>query len=85
MIELDITYDDWKNAKYYTSRCGCLVATALKRLGYTDIDVGPGNARADGKRYHSDQLFFDKVKGIHTDEFPFYDKSVIGKHITLCE
>lgn len=78
-ITLQFTPKDIENAKSYFDIQNCLLATALKRLGY-EIDTVTGyDVRfKDGKRY---QIDLDTVEKLSDDEF--YPNWFVNRIITL--
>lgn len=79
-IKVIFTEEDRQNADKYDSNTDCLLATALKRMGFEDVSVGGwGNFSIDGIYYRPVTKF---NVGLVEDEFatqaPYYYPSVVG-------
>lgn len=86
-ITVKFTRGDTKKATFYTSNENCLLATALKRMGYGCVSVGGwGRATIEGKEYRPSRKagknFYEW--SWDNDKMKFRSR-VIGKSITLYE
>ncbi len=92
-IRVTFTEADRINALEYTYNHDCLLATALKRMGFKASVGGSGRATINGEDFYpaykkGDEFRFRgkeiEVKVPYKDGFRrFYKKSVVGKTLTL--
>jgi len=84
-IEVTFTEEDRISAGAYTDTKNCLMATALKRLGYNhdrDVRVHPGVVLIDHAKYLG-EVYTHTMKRSNSWHKPYYDSSVVGTTITL--
>lgn len=83
-IMIEITEEDRQSADHYSNICGCLVWTALRRMGYSRVSVGAPTVRLGGDDYSSDEITSSELAVDHFAKArPFYRKEVVGKQIVL--
>jgi hypothetical protein len=91
VIGVTFTEEDVENAGRYTDTGGCLLCTALKRMGFKDVAVGglpQGNVNIDGFRHVyelADEYNCDPIIK-HCNwraTKPHFDKSVVGLTLTF--
>lgn len=89
--EIEITFqeEDRQKAEPFQHGRGCLVATALKRMGHKNVSSALYHHNIDGFTYYCPHT---DIHGLHgmpscaiTDGVtgPFYGPEVVGKKITL--
>lgn len=84
-IEITFTAEDVENAKPYVDSCGCLVATALHRLGYKEVIVKPVEVLVDGNPYkiEAEGGALNKVLSLYYGNHQHVRKSAVGQSIML--
>jgi hypothetical protein len=80
-IMLEITEEDRQTAGPFGDIENCLVCTALKRMGHTDVSVGCPFAFIGGKMYRADGIESSQLGSTHSRRAPFYKPEVVGKQI----
>lgn len=77
-ITVTFTQEDLDKAEAYTSCRDCLLATALKRIGYRAISVGGAGDLSIGGRDFEPTTPFSAREIEHEDE-AVYRQDVVGK------
>lgn len=76
-IHVTFTEEDQSGASSYQDVHGCLLCTALKRMGYRKHTVGPDYARIDGTKWH-----FEFGSDAAPHHF-YHGQSLVGKTLVL--
>lgn len=84
-IKIVFTESDRQNAERFTNRCGCLIVTALRRMGFKGkIRELLDRTEIGNQLYTHTEFGADRAK---TDDSatqkPLYLPAVVGKRITL--
>lgn len=91
-IDITIQEEDRQKAEPYTDGRGCLVNTALKRMGHKNVHCYLYSHVIDGFTYVSLQTGSDNLHAITMferrmrpwpEQGPYYHPEVVGKQITL--
>lgn len=86
IIHVTITEEDRQKAGKFSDHCSCILATALKRMGYGVIGEGVDNSVI---RVPNSCMRYNHARWEHADahanygERPFYAPEVVGKTIIL--
>ena len=83
-ITIEITEEDRQKAVAFVDFKNCIIATALKRMGYEHASVGTIDITVNGQDYDLDKYCgCDELKDLTIDNSiscaPFYGKGVVGK------
>jgi hypothetical protein len=88
-ITVVFTEEDRQNADVYTNNVGCLLHTALTRMGYKNHSVGAygevhiNNNTVAYKPATEDAFNIDLVEDDNATERPYYLPSVVGMTLEL--
>lgn len=85
-ITVIFTEEDRQKAKRYGDICGCILYTALTRMGFEVSSVGGSSATIAG-RYYRFAKWFDPDKTNFVEKSaarkPFYKESIVGRKLNL--
>lgn len=86
-IEITFTEEDRIKAQHYISCYGCLLATALHRLGYSNVSVrGWGETKINGEQEYTPQSWTEigpLITNCYNNPAPHYPEIVVGKTVIL--
>lgn len=83
-ITVTFTEEDRQTADHYHESCGCLLHTALTRMGFKNVRIGAcGDTFIGDNLYEPVEAFNSSVERDRPIRKPYYKKSVVGKTIHL--
>ena len=94
IISVTFTEQDRQTADDYMDNCNCLLATALRRMGFSGASIGANgstsfNMGTDTELDYSpvyardEENWFDSNVENDAAEKPFYKSEVVGRTLTL--